>query len=241
MFRNYIFDLYGTLADIRTDEWSESFWEKIAEYYSSMGADYTCEKIRKLYGKYVEEEKNKIKASHPEYTHIDIQIENVFKKLFTDCGIDPSEKTVLDTARFFRTTSREFIKLYDGIEELLTDLKKSGGNVYLLTNAQRAFTWEELELLGIIDKFDGIVISSDEGCCKPDPCFFKKIIDKFDLDPASSIMTGNDPTSDIRGAKGVGMSALYIHTEISPEFDESCGADFTIPNGDTLKMRKYLL
>ena len=54
-------------------------------------------------------------------------------------------------------------------------------------------------------------------------------------------MVGNDPDADIRGAKRVGLSALYIHTNLSPEFDENSNADFIIPNGDTLKMRDYLL
>ena len=30
MFKNYIFDLYGTLVDINTDEWSDDLWEKMA-------------------------------------------------------------------------------------------------------------------------------------------------------------------------------------------------------------------
>lgn len=32
MYKNYIFDLYGTLIDIRTDEWSEEPWEEFAAW-----------------------------------------------------------------------------------------------------------------------------------------------------------------------------------------------------------------
>ena len=120
-------------------------------------------------------------------------------------------------------------------------MKKNGGNVYLLTNAQRSFTWDELEILGIVDKFDGIVISSDEGCCKPDEHFYRVLLDKYSLDVKDTIMVGNDPVADIKGAKNVGLSALYIHTNLSPEIDMNTNADFFIPNGDTLKMRDYLL
>ena len=30
MYNNYIFDLYGTLIDINTDEWNDDLWKKIA-------------------------------------------------------------------------------------------------------------------------------------------------------------------------------------------------------------------
>ena len=241
MYKNYMFDLYGTLADIHTDESDISLWEKTAEYYSSHGADYTAGELQKNYCKLVDDEKNVIHSAHPEYKYIDIKIEKVFKKLYTDKGVSVTDETVADTALFFRRASREYIRLYDGITELLDDLKSNGGNVYLLTNAQRAFTWDELGILGIRDKFDGIVISSDEECCKPDPHFYKVLLDRYNLDPKETIMVGNDPTADIKGGLNVGLDTLYIHTNISPEIDPNSGATYFIPDGDTLKMRDYLI
>jgi FMN phosphatase YigB (HAD superfamily) len=32
-YRNYIFDFYGTICDIRTDEASDEFWEKTAAFF----------------------------------------------------------------------------------------------------------------------------------------------------------------------------------------------------------------
>lgn len=241
MYKNYMFDLYGTLADIHTDEGDISLWEKTADYYTAHGAAYTAEELQKAYCQFVDEEKNVIHSTHPEYKFIDIKIEKVFKKLYTVKGAAPTDEDVLKTALFFRRTSREYIKLYDGISELLDDLKSRGANVYLLTNAQRSFTWDELQILGIVDKFDGIVISSDEECCKPDPYFYNTLLDRYGLDPKETIMVGNDPAADIKGAKGVGLSTLYIHTNISPELDENANATYFIPNGDSLKMREYLL
>ena len=36
MYQNYIFDLYGTLIDIHTDEYSKNFYKKYAKYVSKM-------------------------------------------------------------------------------------------------------------------------------------------------------------------------------------------------------------
>ena len=32
-YENYIFDLYGTLVDIHTDEWKTSFWKKVSQIF----------------------------------------------------------------------------------------------------------------------------------------------------------------------------------------------------------------
>lgn len=241
MYKNYMFDLYGTLADIHTDEWDMSLWENMSDFYTKKGAEYTAEELNKAYGELVEAEKAVIYAKHPEYKYIDIKIEKVFDKLYSDKGVKADESLVLETAKYFRDTSREYVKLYDGIAELLADLKKAGAGVYLLTNAQRAFTWDELGILGIRDIFDGIVISSDEECCKPETAFFKTMLDRYNLDPSTTIMVGNDPTCDILGAVSAGLDSLYIHTNISPELTEAPKSTYTILDGDTTKMRDYLL
>ncbi len=38
-YQNYIFDLYGTLLDIRTDEDDPLLWDRMAALYSCCGAD----------------------------------------------------------------------------------------------------------------------------------------------------------------------------------------------------------
>ena len=34
MYKNYIFDLYGTLVDINTDEDKSELWDKLSLFYS---------------------------------------------------------------------------------------------------------------------------------------------------------------------------------------------------------------
>ncbi len=49
MYKNYIFDLYGTLVDINTDEESFEFWYKLSIFYSFKGAKYTPEDLKITY------------------------------------------------------------------------------------------------------------------------------------------------------------------------------------------------
>ena len=43
-YDNYIFDLYGTLVDIHTDESDTAIWEKLAMFYGYYGALYEAKR-----------------------------------------------------------------------------------------------------------------------------------------------------------------------------------------------------
>ena len=107
-YKNYIFDLYGTLIDIRTDEWATQLWKKMAILYGYYGANYTYKELGKAYGELVDKEKRAAKRRHPEYTVIDIKIEKVFRRLFTRKGVKPKKDTVLEFCEVFRCFSRYF-------------------------------------------------------------------------------------------------------------------------------------
>lgn len=53
MYQNYIFDLYGTLVDIRTNENSPYLWRKMSEFYAALGAVYTARELKLEYGRLV--------------------------------------------------------------------------------------------------------------------------------------------------------------------------------------------
>ena len=46
-YKNYIFDFYGTLVDILTDEKDPALWDKLAQLYQAYGADYKGESLKK--------------------------------------------------------------------------------------------------------------------------------------------------------------------------------------------------
>ena len=60
MYNNYIFDLYGTLIDINTDEWNDDLWKKIAILYAYKGAHYTYDELNEEYDRLVQAEKKAV-------------------------------------------------------------------------------------------------------------------------------------------------------------------------------------
>ena len=238
MYKNYIFDLYGTLIDINTDEWCDDLWKKMAILYGYKGAHYTYDELNSEYGRLVELEKAAVRKRHPEYNVVDIKIEKVFKKLFTQKGVKVTKAQVAFVAEAFRCYSTKYIKLYDGVIDLLDTLKAKGKKIYLLSNAQSYFTENELNMLGLTEYFDGICISSDEECSKPDSCYYKTLFDRYGLEKSESIMIGNDYVSDIGGAAHFGIDSLYIHQSISPDIEGELRSTYTVMDGDVYKIKK---
>ena len=239
MYKNYIFDLYGTLVDINTNEWKPGLWKNMSMIYSMGGAAYTPQELKKAYGDYLKEEIESI--PHDKYsTNPEPEITKVFMRLYTGKGVECSKETAEYTGRIFRALSLKYIKLYDGVKELFAAIRANGGKIFLLSNAQRIFTEPEIRMLGIYDDFDDIIISSDTGCAKPDRMFYEYILKKHNLKKEESIMIGNDYITDIKGSHDAGLNSLYLHTNISPEIKGELYADYTVMSGSLEEARKVL-
>lgn len=243
MYKNYVFDLYGTLVDIRTNEEKSYLWRKMSEFYGFYGAHYTPAELKKEFCQCIEEEENQLyekmknRAGINDKSDVEIQLENVFMKLFVRRGVKADGALAIHAGQLFRVISMKHEKVYAGVFEFLDNLKKAGKKIYLLSNAQYIFTGYEINALGLAPYFDGIVISSDECCKKPSAAFYNILIERYKLKKEETIMIGNDQYADIQGAKRAGLSALYIHTEISPDYiEEECPADYRILDGDFSKI-----
>ncbi len=217
---NYIFDLYGTLVDIRTDETKASLWRNMAAVFSLMGAEYTPDELKKHYKALEEKEsekqlplvKEKFQDESIVQEEIEIQLEKVFRKLFSDRGVETDERQIAQLGIFFRSLSLCHIRLYDGAVQLLQRLKGNGKKVYLLSNAQRMFTEPEMRMLGIYDSFDGILYSSDAGVKKPSFHFYDMLFQRYGLEKETSVMIGNEYRADISGAVKYGIRSMYLFT-----------------------------
>lgn len=235
MYQNYIFDFYGTLADITTNEESAYLWNKMAQIYSAYGAAYKGTELKKTFRGLCEKQ-------FPAEVNAEIDLTECFLQCFTEKGVFVDREKARMMAITFRTLSRKYLRAYSGVYELLEHLKASGKKIYLLSNAQTDFTRPEITALGIDKYLDGIFISSEVGFKKPAKEFYQKLLDTYKLDPKESIMIGNDIKADIEGARAVGLNTLYIHSNISPWEDEDrknadIGATYTVWDGDFTKIK----
>ena len=207
-YTDLVFDLYGTLVDIHTEE-TDLVWEKTAFYFGFYGANYTGPQLKAAFEAALRRREAVAGQSYECFP--DISFEEVMAELFRERGITENADTLgINAAQLFRISSLDYIKLYPHVLEALAKLRKAGYRLWLLSNAQAIFTAYELRLLGLGDQLDGIYLSSNYQCRKPDLRFYNALISDRKLDVTKTLMIGNDRQTDIAGAKAAGMASLYI-------------------------------
>lgn len=115
------------------------------------------------------------------------------------------------------------IPLIKGMAELIGDIKKSGGKLYLLSNISEYFAENYVhnpDVKGVLDLFDGLVFSAPIKLAKPGKEIFSYILEKYDLDPKDSIFI-DDNAGNIATAKEMGINTYTF-------------------DGDASKLREYL-
>lgn len=213
-YTDLIFDLYGTLVDIHTEE-DDTVWEKTAIFFGFYGAHYSGPELKAAFKAAMSRREAQAGQSYEMFP--DIPFEQVMAELFRDRGITENADALgIQAAQLFRICSIEYVKLYPHVLEALAMLRQKGYRLWLLSNAQRIFTAYELRHLGLGEQLDGIYISSDYRCRKPDIRFYQALLEEQKLDPEKCLMIGNDRKTDIAGAVNAGLDTLYMHTELTP-------------------------
>ena len=213
-YTDLIFDLYGTLLDIHTEE-DYTVWAKTALFFGFYGAQYTGPQLRAAFGTAMASREAAAGQSYECFP--DIPFEEVMAELFQAKGVEKDAVSLgIQAAQLFRISSIDYIRLYPHVPEALAKLRAAGFRLWLLSNAQHVFTAYELAALGLGEQLDGIYLSSDYGCRKPDQRFYRVLVEGQGLQIGSCLMIGNDRQTDIAGARALGMSTLYMHTNLTP-------------------------
>ena len=218
-YTDLIFDLYGTLVDIHTEE-DDTVWEKTAIYFGFYGAHYSGPELKQAFQDAMQQREAAAGQSYECFP--DIPFEQVMAQLFRAKGVTRDTQTLgVNAAQFFRILSMEYIRLYPNVLEALARLREQGCRLWLLSNAQHVFTAYELRHLGLGKQLDGIYLSSDYRCRKPDARFYRVLLEERGLSPERCLMIGNDRRTDIAGARAAGMGTLYLHTALTPPDQEA--------------------
>ena len=235
-YTDLIFDLYGTLVDIHTEE-NDLVWEKCAIFFGFCGVNYTGTELKHAFEHALALREAQAGQSYECFP--DIPFEQIMSQLLREGGITENIHTLgIQAAQLFRILSIEYIKRYPHVIEALTALRQKGFRLWLLSNAQQIFTSYELRYLELDKLFDGIYLSSDYGCRKPDERFYQALLTEQKLNPANCLMIGNDRTTDIAGAKQLGMATLYMHTALTPS-DQDAADESLCPNKAPKNCRNY--
>ena len=138
-----------------------------------------------------------------------------------DLGTMTREELVLKVVSIIGTTYQKkveeviwnwpaYIDIYTEVFPVLSEVKKKGHRIFVLSNTSKVF-YELLdrELSPLKELLDGFVLSCDIKAIKPDQTMFKKIIEKYQLDPSNCVFL-DDIQENTTVAKKLGFNAYQV-------------------------------
>ena len=199
--KNFVFDLYNTLIEVKTDEHCKEAWKSVVAYFGSLGINTDWKTLCDGFDEYW----RVFNAKTTPYAYPECDCVEQFRFIAQMAGGDISREKAKEALCIMRKASIRILRAFDGARAILDELRNRGARLYLLTNAQAAFTRDEIELCGLSGAFDGMLLSSECGCRKPDPAFFDMLFKKYKLQKSDTVMIGDDVFSDGKGAADYGI------------------------------------
>lgn len=213
MLRAILFDLDGTI--VNSDPIHYQAWEQ-------MLASYSIEIDENFY-------KSRISGRiNPEI------VKDILPQLSPDAG----QKLISEKEVLFRELAPE-LKPLNGFSELLAWTDTHQLKRALVTNAPRLNAEFMLEVLGIKEAFDAVVLAEDCIAAKPDPAPYHVALDKLGITAEEAIAVEDSP-SGIRAAVGAGIRTIGIASTHEPKVLLEVGTFMAIPDFTDLQMWTYL-
>lgn len=175
------------------------FERAIADFISFLNHhEFTPEQVRK---KLNEVEKEGIRK-HGYGLHSFVRsLVTTFERL----SVEPLTPALRETIHgFARAIAEHPIEIIAGVEETLSYLSPRH-HLILMTKGDPREQSGKLERSGLRRHFQAIEIVPEK-----DISMYKTIVQKHDLQPATSWMVGNSPKSDINPALGAGLHAVFV-------------------------------
>lgn len=190
MVKNLLFDLGGVIMDIRREDCEQAFrglgMADIGEFLGDYGQKGPFAALEE--GKISEHEFRDEVRKHIPGDVTDEEIDKAFNRFLT--GI-PLRR--LQELRRLRGQYR----LY---------MLSNTNSIMWRQDIAKAFRQEGLE---VDDYFDGIVTSFEAKCCKPAPGIFRKVVEKFGIEPSETVFF-DDSKANVEAAAALGFGTRHV-------------------------------
>ncbi len=113
-------------------------------------------------------------------------------------------------SEYYSANHRDELRLYDGVDDLLRELKERGCLIGLATNAYRRSTVESLSHLGIDRFFDALACYDDVEHGKPSPEMLLRILGELSVEAENAVFVG-DGHRDRIAARKAGIDFLTVN------------------------------
>ncbi len=128
--------------------------------------------------------------------------------LLDNAGLSVSTDLARQIWQIAISVPKDFIP-FDDTVSALQRLKSRGYRLGVISNLRRdmdELCWN----LGIEPYLDFCITSSEVGVEKPDPAIFVAALERAGVNPPEAVHVGDQPRSDLVGARGAGMHAVLL-------------------------------
>jgi putative hydrolase of the HAD superfamily len=211
MIKAVIFDLDNTLTDFM--RMKENAVEAAVEAMVDAGLRFTSGDIsKKIYDIYERE---------------GIEFQSVFDHALEELIGQVDYKIHAAGIVAYRRAREASLVLYPHVRVTLIELMKRGIKLGVVSDAPRKEAWLRLCYLQLHHMFDFVTTFEDTGVRKPSPKPFQRALDHFQLQSNESIMVGDWPERDIKGAGNLGMITVFARYGDTKDSKDS-GANYDV-------------
>jgi len=138
-------------------------------------------------------------------------------------GLDAERAQKLAERYRFHFLAKDESPLFEGIPELLAELRGNGKRLAVATGKARRGLQRALDMTGLGPMFE-FTRCADEGFAKPHPGMLHAILEYTGVEAANAVMVG-DTTHDLQLAANAGMDAIAVlYGAHHPELLDTHGA-----------------
>ena len=162
----------------------------------------------------------------------EIEYPGLVRQLLGDFGVEVADEELERFLAAEHAAWRPARRLASTTHALLDALRQRGLALGLVSNAFDP-AWllhRDLEELGVADRLDVAVFSSEVATRKPHPEIFRRALDRLGVAPEDALFVGDRLYEDVRGAGELGMTtvqALWFRADEHPEGREPDFQAFT--------------
>jgi putative hydrolase of the HAD superfamily len=133
---------------------------------------------------------------------------NLVREVFDGLGSFPRFDQFFDEI-FERFRGREFWRVYDDVAPALTELKRRGLKLGVISNFDSRL-YDVLRVCDLDRFFDSVHVSTRVGAAKPDAAIFQAALNHYEIEAREAWHVGDSLRDDVEGASAIGVNAVLL-------------------------------